>query len=218
MGTNSRHRTSGNPGGIDRRVIEACAFASNRLGGPRLTRLGVTSSVRGEGRSTVAAAMALAQDRLFGRSALLVDLDFDEPGLAELFDLPNGPGVAEVLRGRASVGRAMHAVSDNLQIMPAGGVDGDAGRLAQELLASSFLNELQDHFSAVIADLPPLSESVAGPLLAGSFAQTLLVVRAEVTPISKVRDAIAPLERAPMVLMNATRTRLPRWLQSVASR
>jgi Mrp family chromosome partitioning ATPase len=194
---------------VSSRIIEACSFAMHSLGGPALDRIGVVSALRGEGRTSIAIAMAIAQAHDYGRSALLLDFDFDGPGLAPMFDLEAGPGVADVVRGRSSVDGVLHHVARGVTVMPAGDVGNSSSRLANEVLASNLLKELQGEFDVIVADLPALLHSAAGPLLADAFEQLLMVIRADITPASKVREAAAHLRSEPSVLLNGTESSLP---------
>src|SRR2546427_30788 len=83
-----------------------------RRGGARIGQLGVLSSVRGEGRTSIAAAMAYVQAHDYGRSTLLLDADFDGPRLASLYGLERSPGAAEVVASRAGIEEATHRVDD----------------------------------------------------------------------------------------------------------
>jgi Mrp family chromosome partitioning ATPase len=194
-------------------MIEACSYAMHKLGGPKMGRLGVLSSVRGEGRTSIAAAMAYVQSRDYGRSTLLLDADFDGPNLASVFGLASSPGLAEVVRGRAGIDEALHHVDEGLTVMTAGDITSPPSRLAKELASSSLLEELQVDFEVIIADLPALLQSASGALLAESFDNTVLVVRAAVTPLPRVREAIAALNTEPVVMLNGTRSNLPDWLR-----
>ena len=198
---------------VDAAMLEVCSEAMRHLGGPRLERLGVLSSVRGEGRSSIAAALAFAHARDYGRSTLLIDADFEGPGLAARFGVDSAPGIAELLRGRTSLDNAIRPVGENLLLMPAGEIDGAPSRLANELVGSGLLAELQMEFQAIVADLPALLGSPSGVLLAEAFESTLLVIRAEGTPISKVREALTPIQGQPVVILNGTRSSLPGWVR-----
>ena len=99
---------------VDTDLIDACSHAMRHLGGPKVERLGVLSSVRGEGRSSIATAMAFAQARDYGRTTLLLDADFDGPGLATRFGVNSVPGISDVVRGRASVDSALRQVGEGV--------------------------------------------------------------------------------------------------------
>jgi Mrp family chromosome partitioning ATPase len=204
---------------VDARIVSACSAVAPQIGGPRLAQLGVCSSVRGEGRTSIAAGMALAQGRDYGRATLLVDLDFDRPGVGSLFGVPNVPGIADVLEGRAPVASALHAVGNGVVVMPAGSVGGASSHLAAALRDSTLLGELQQSFELIVADLPALLDSSCSALLASLFDPLVLVIRANVTPTATVRQALASLDSstAPVVLLNGARSSLPRWLRRIVA-
>jgi Mrp family chromosome partitioning ATPase len=162
--------------------------------------------------------MAFAQAKQYGRSALLLDLDLDGPGLASLLGLPPQPGLAEIVHGKAGLYGALHAVGEGLIVMTAGTISANPGQLATELLATQLLDDLQDEFDVIIADLPALNESMCGAILARAFPRPLLVVRAGVTPVVSVRKAISSLGSEPMLMLNGTRSHLPGWLRRSLSK
>ncbi len=194
-------------------LVRACSQLMPRLGGARLSRIGVTSALRGEGRSTVAIAMAYVQAREYRRPTLLVDADLDTPSLADRFGLPPSPGLAELLAGLVPVDAALRTVDDGLSVLPVGRVQDPGPKLASQLASSNLLAELQGLFEVVVGDLPALLHSPSASLLAEPFGHPLLVVRARVTPVAKVREAVASLPSEPVVLLNGTHSRLPAWLR-----
>jgi succinoglycan biosynthesis transport protein ExoP len=193
--------------------LQACSAASLHLGGPSIASLGVTSAVRGEGRSSIAAAMAAVQQRDYRRHVLLLEMDFDQPSLATRLQTNMTPGLADVIRGEVSIDDALQLFPDGTMMITAGVASGNGARLTVDLKSSGLLAELTRRFEVVVADLPPLLESSFARVAAGLFDRTLLVVRAGVTPIGQVQEATAGLDPAPVVLLNGASTRLPAWLR-----
>ncbi len=81
----------------------------------------VTSSHRGEGKSTVASHLALTVARFRGKKSLIVDADLRRPRLHDIFDVPKEPGLIECLEGKLD---PLDAVKDtpveNLKVIPSG--------------------------------------------------------------------------------------------------
>ena len=200
---------------IGSRVLEACGPASLRLGGPTLKSLGVTSTIRGEGRSTVALAMALIQQRDYGRKVLLLELDSDSPTLAERLGAEVWPGLPELLRGEATLKDVVHPLADGISVATVGAAAGTGPRTMIELLTSGVLSELAGECDVLVGDLPALLESNFGPLLADAFTQVLLVVRAGLTPLGRIQQAAAALRSEPAVLLNGTSPTLPPWIRKI---
>jgi tyrosine-protein kinase len=69
----------------------------------------VTSAVTGEGKSTVAANLAISLART-GRSVLLADFDVRAPALERFFDMAGRPGLTNVALGEAGLDEAITAI------------------------------------------------------------------------------------------------------------
>ena len=197
-------------------ILEACSLASLQMGGPTLRTLAVTSSIRREGRTTIGLAMAAVQARDYGRHPLLLEMDFDAPGLSRRLHTDVAPGLAEMIRGEASLEEVVQPLADGTTVITAGAASGVPGRLIVDLMASTLLEDMTRQFDIVIADLPPLLGSSYGRLAADLFEKTLLVVRAGVTPVARIREAVSSIGREPVVILNGTSTRIPRWVRRLS--
>jgi capsular exopolysaccharide synthesis family protein len=159
---------------------------------PRL--LAVTSSLPGEGKTSVALALARSL-AASGHRVLLVEGDLRRGTLARLHrDRPLAErGIIGVLEGRLPLEAAV--VEDRatpLRILPA---EGEA-EAPQDLLVPERFGQLiaaagRDH-DHVIVDTPPVGAVSDALLIARCVEATLLVVRADTTP----RDCVAATVRA----------------------
>ena len=127
-----------------------------------IKRLGFTSSLPEEGKSTVAASFALLAARI-GARTILIDCDLRNPALSALL-APNAEGgLLEVVSGKQTLEEVLWTdPTTDLRFLP-GAVK---YRLAHsnEILASQALNaffaELREQFDYVIVDLPPIAPIV----------------------------------------------------------
>ena len=202
--------------GLPPELIEGCRYASLQLGGPRLARLGVTSSVRGEGRSSIARALACIQAHDYQRSVVLLDLDLERPGLGTSLGAAPSPGVAELAEGGATVDEVLQPVGDGITLVTAGAPRGPLARTMAAVLRSDALPEIAARCDVLVADLPPLLSSV-GQAPAGAFDDVLLVVRSGVTPLARIRQGTAHLPVRPKVMLNGSRSHLPAWLRHLVA-
>ena len=198
--------------GLSPALLDACRSASLQVGGPTLKRLGVTSAIRGEGRSTVALAMAMIQARDYGRHTILVDLDLEHQGVARRLDMKAWPGVCELVRGEAVIADVVQPLVDGVRLVSAGATAGAAARVVIDILAGKALDSLAETCDVLVVDLPPMLASSFGRLAASSVERVLLVVRAGVTPLARVREAAAQLPSPPAVLLNGTYSSIPHWI------
>jgi Mrp family chromosome partitioning ATPase len=211
--------SNGRPGGGARALpadfVEACRAASLQVGGPSLARLGVTSAIRGEGRSSVARAMACIQEEDYRRRVVLLELDLGRPTLARSLGASPSPGILEFAKGSASLDSVLQPISHGITLITAGAPGGSATRSMADVLRPGLLAEIRERCDIIIADLPPLLGWGFGGAGTAAFPELLLVVRAGVTPAGRIREAIAQLPGEPNVLLNGTHSALPRWLRQL---
>src|SRR5579871_107740 len=108
-------------------------FASLTLPPERIAVIGITSAIRGEGRSTIAMHLAgtLAGD--LDVPVWLVEADLGNPIHASLLRLKTWPGLAEVLREQHRLEDVAQVVPGNLRIVTSGAVGDDAARLVHRM-------------------------------------------------------------------------------------
>ena len=191
-------------------IMEGCRRAMQQLDLEALTTLGVSSSLRGEGRTTLALATALVLAE-YGLNAVLLELDFLHPELAQRLGVTKNPGLGDLAEGRAKLEDTMRPISTGFTVIPTGQVQGSIPRAMRQLAAIELFESLQAEGQVVVADLPPLLGNSVGHQAACLMADLILVVRAGVVPSASIKDAIAGLPVTPKVLLNGTNTRIPGW-------
>jgi polysaccharide biosynthesis transport protein len=154
----------------------------------------VTSARRGEGRSVVAANLAIAMAQA-GKRVILVDADLQKPDVHNLFGLPNVRGLTDLFgwapeNGEASPAGLVHAILavPNLYVLPAGArprSQTDSLSVAQAADLVGLLSELAD---LVIFDAAPASLAAASLALASQLDGVLVVARARVTRSSAAEE------------------------------
>ena len=131
----------------------------------------VTSSVSGEGKSTVAANLAISM-ALKGKKVILVDCDLRNPTTHEIFNIKDKfPGLIPVLRGEAKLRDALYTVTDKygnpigLRLLPGG----ERNSKLVEILGSESMKKLieilSDNADIVILDTPPSAVLVDAMML-----------------------------------------------------
>ena len=154
----------------------------------------VGSPAPGEGKSFVAANLALAEAQLQDNLTLLCDFDFRSATLHEVFGIERTPGLADYLQNRAELHEAMRRIGDtNLYVMPAGSEVVSPLELLTLKKVKQTLDQLTDTFSWVILDSPPLLSAADGSLLSTLSDGTILVVRMGATALKSIPLAIQSL-------------------------
>ncbi|MDR0811329.1 MAG: polysaccharide biosynthesis tyrosine autokinase [Paludibacter sp.] len=155
----------------------------------------VTSSIKGEGKTTVAANLALAFALLDKRTAF-VGLDIRQNSVAEYFDLPERKGVAAYLQSAECTlaDITQHSPAHpNLDLIPAGAIPENP----TELLASERINqlftELQKKYDYVIIDSSAVGVYSDTYLLNSQIDSTVFVLRYNFSP-KTVSDLLLEIE------------------------
>lgn len=159
-----------------------------------LKTLLVTSTVEGEGKSTMAANLAVAFAQQ-GVRVLLVDSDMRRANLHLMFGLKRSPGLSALLEGQAAMADVIQSTQiPNLSVIAAGAVPTNPAELLGGPSVRELLGTLAAQFELVLLDSPPLLAVADASILGALTDGVLLVVRAgraEREAISAARDLLA---------------------------
>ncbi len=182
----------------------------------QVTIIGITSAIRGEGRSTIARLMAQTLSQELGIPVTLVEADLENPTLLESRDDQAQPGLVSVLREEHEIGEVTgrwSAQYPDLYAIPAGQAGPDTDRLFRRLATHDPFRGPDGLQGLVILDLPPLINGSYGAIAAEVADAIVLVVRAGVTHVDTVREAVARMKNRPPqgVVLNAFRAPFSEW-------
>ncbi len=155
----------------------------------------LTSPVPGDGKSTVAANLALTIAES-GKRVVLVDGDLRRPTVARIFGLPPTSGLTDVLIGNARIGEVLQrsAHHKNLYLLPAGMVPPNPSELVGTNVMHELLQTLSEH-AIVLIDAPPLLPVTDGAILARQSDGAIVVVRAGQTHVDELGKALSNLDQ-----------------------
>ena len=139
--------------------------------------LAIVSTDRGEGRSWLAANLAIVFSQL-GEHTLLVDADLRNPRQHKLFGIENREGLSTLLAERASES-ALSRVTKfrDLTIVTAGSTPPNPQELICCSTFQSLLNNWMQQYDVVLIDTPALSQAVDAQAIAGRSQGAMVVVR-----------------------------------------
>jgi polysaccharide biosynthesis transport protein len=161
----------------------------------------VTSSVRGDGRTTVAINLALALGRL--DKALLIDADLRGALAASRLGVPAGaPGLADLVGGSANEDACLHRLEGSaLDVLPAGAVPPDPLEVLSSPHLVRTLDRLRDRYPWIVIDSAAALAASDALLLSRVSSAVLLVIRAGETPLPAIQAAVGQLRQvgAPLV-------------------
>lgn len=155
--------------------------------------ISVTSSIPGEGKTTVSENLAFSLVQM--EKVLLIDADMRRPSVGKDFGLPvYQPGLSNLIAGSATLAECVHHdEKSGLDVIPAGAVPPNP----QELLASprfeKALQVLADKYDRIILDTAP-AQVVSDALVVSRVADSMLyVVKSDSTRQKVINDGIGRL-------------------------
>ncbi len=143
----------------------------------------VTSTNRGEGKTTTAASLAITLARHHAGTTVLVDCDLRKPRIHRVMEVDNSTGLSNaLLRGSLEEHDVKATSLPNLFVLPAGSERGEPTRLVETFPDSRLMSELLSRFDHVVIDSAP-NVAVPDALFIGARVDAVvLVVKAGVTP------------------------------------
>jgi len=173
--------------------------------------LGITSSLSGEGTSTVATNIALTVAGLSDGPVLLVDANNDRPSLHKAFGMKNTIGFQNALTGSLSPLECVTASPfEGLSLAFSGKLTGAAVPLYSNSSISELLVEWRDAFRWVVFDLPPANNVTIATLLASRMDGVLMVVEADRVDRKIAERTSARLRRASANLLGVVYNKVPK--------
>lgn len=155
----------------------------------------VTSSLAGEGKSTVVGNLAysLSQD---GARVLVIDCDLRKPSIHENFLLSNEKGLTDVLFGKSDLKGVPKKIEDSLFLITAGTILPNSVEILGSKEMENLIKELKINFDYIIIDTPPILPVSDTLLLASKADATLIVVKARKTKEKMVKESYERLIEA----------------------
>jgi polysaccharide biosynthesis transport protein len=148
----------------------------------------VSSSQAGEGKSTIAANLALAVAEL-GKRVFLVDADMRKPSQHMIWRQGNQEGLSNVLTGQCNEQTATVEVHPNVFLMTAGVVPPNPVILIDSVQMTDLIDRWSNSYDIVIIDAPPLTVAADAAMLASQSAGLLFVLRPGVADKESVQYA-----------------------------
>ncbi len=158
--------------------------------------LGVTSSIRGEGKSTTSVNLAytFAQS---GKKVLLIDADMRLPSVGLKLSIHSSPGLSNLLAGLNSEKSCLRQSEyfDNWYILPAGDIPPNPSELLGSDRMHAVLERYSEIFDFIIIDLPPVN-IVADALVISKWTDGLVgVVRQNYTDKKALSSCMYQVEK-----------------------
>ena len=158
--------------------------------------LAITSANGREGRSFVAANLAVCFSQL-GQRTLLIDADFRAPRQQSIFNIPDRFGLSSALSGRADLSAAVPVTGlTGLAVLPAGPVPPNPLELLSRGSFVALLRKAQAEYDVVLIDTPPVNDYADAQCVTYRAGDALLISRKDQTRLDETERAVRDLSDA----------------------
>ncbi|MBC8058670.1 MAG: polysaccharide biosynthesis tyrosine autokinase, partial [Rhizobiales bacterium] len=155
--------------------------------------LAVVSADAGDGKTFLAANLAIAFSQL-GRRTLLIDADMRAPRLHKVFGIDNSRGLSSILSGRLSA-RVLAPVTDlpSLFVLPVGAAPPNPLELLESPAFGLLIRELLGKFDHVIVDSPSAVSGADAGVVAARCGAFVSVARQGKTRMDSMFELVNSL-------------------------
>lgn len=157
-----------------------------------LKTIAVTSAVQGEGKSEVAANLALTLANL-GHLVLVIDANMRDPVQHHVWDVSQMQGLSNFVAGQLSFEDAMVAKNQKLHVLPAGAIPPNPLAILESKQMIFLLDSCKQTYDYIIIDTPALL-GLADTLTLGRISDGVLIVmqpgKVDATSIETTRSML----------------------------
>lgn len=169
----------------------------------------VTSSLPGEGKTTVTSNLGIVMAQL-EKKVLLIDADLRKMALTNYFEIKSEIGLTDVLLDEKLLrGAIVNTDLENLSILPGGRVPPNPSELLASKRMMSLIESLKDSYNCIIIDSPPILSVTDSSILASKLDSTLLVIQANKTNRLAILRAKETLEHTNARLISVILNMIP---------
>lgn len=138
--------------------------------------IGLTSAMRGEGKSTTSINLAYALAAA-GKKTLLMEVDLRLPNIARRLGLPAAPGLSNLLVGLNTGTEVLQksGIQENLYVITAGDIPPNPSELLGSEQMEITVNVLAKDFHFILFDLPPVN-TVSDALVVSKLLHGMIMV------------------------------------------
>lgn len=159
--------------------------------------IGVTSSLRGEGKSTTSVNLSYVLAEA-GNKVLLMDADMRLPSIGKKLNIPNAPGLSNALAQSADLSVCIKpsGVLDNWQVFSAGDIPPNPSELLASAKLKNLLATLKQEYDYIVLDLPPVNIVSDAVCVSSALDGLAIVVRENYSDRGEIRECIRQLRLA----------------------
>lgn len=159
--------------------------------------IGITSALRGEGKSTTTINLAFSLAEA-GKKVILIEADMRLPNIAKRLEISQTPGLSDFLVSAGSNLPIIKRLAEpsNLCVIAAGNVPPNPSELLSSDRMENLLKVLTKQFEYILIDLPPIGAVTDAVVISRLTDGMIIVVREDYGNKRALADAVRQLKIA----------------------
>ncbi len=176
--------------------------------------LGVTSALPGEGKTTIATALADVMATDFGLHVLLVDSHAERPWSLLHDDGAPSLGFSDWLTNDCSFEDAANRIHEKCTVVPFGTQPISSRDLLQYIVTSGVIARAREQYGLIMLDLPDLVNP-AGAALANLCDGVVLIIKSGQTTRDRIQEFLPLLQNVTVhgAVLNHHKSSIPQFLR-----
>lgn len=169
--------------------------------------IGVTSALKGEGKSTTSVNIAYTLAQM-GKKVLLVEADLRLPTVAKRLQIHTRPGLTNLMVGQCTGNDVLQksGLLPNLWVVAAGDIPPNPAELLGSNPMAVTLQTFSQYFDVIVVDLPPVTVVSDALIVAKHLDGMILVVRQNYCDRASVDEAVRQLRFANVKILGFVMT------------
>lgn len=164
--------------------------------------IAISSSLKGEGKSTTSVNIAIALS-LLNNKVLLIDCDLRKATIHKKLKLENTVGITSVLAGFSTLEEAIATINPHLSVITSGPIPPNAAELLSSKKMDELLDTLNEEYDYVIIDTPPINVVSDALVIAAKTSGLILVVKDNYIDHSDFERTLSSIELAGVRVLGA---------------
>lgn len=177
--------------------------------------IGITSSTRGEGKSTTSINLSYVLSQA-GKKVLLIDADLRLPSVAKKLEIPSKPGLSEsLILPEFDTSAIQKAPEGEWDVLTAGSIPPNPSELLGSEHMQRYVGGLAEQYDFIIVDLPPINIVSDALALSAVLDGMIVVVRNDYSEKRELNKCLRSMALSKVrilgVMMNAKRDGVPNY-------
>lgn len=162
----------------------------------------ISSSLKGEGKSTTSVNIAIALSQLNSK-VMLIDCDLRKATIHKKLKIKNDVGVTSVLANFCSLEEAITEINPYLSVLTSGPIPPNAAELLSSKRMDKLLEKLNQEYDYIIIDTPPINVVSDALVVAAKTNGIIMVVKDNYIDRTDFEKALSSIEFAGVRVLGA---------------